>query len=258
MHRYWENFKKYRFLLKELVVNDIKIKYRRSVLGILWSVLHPLLMMIVLTLVFSNLFKSDIPNFPVYVFTGRLVWDLFFQSTVSSMSSVTSNAALIKKVYIPKYIFPLARCFSALVNTSFSFVALLLVMLVVKVEITPVLLLLPLAVFYIFLFATGLSLLLSAYTVFFKDLTYLYEVFTTAWMYFTPIFYPTTVLPEKYQFIFAINPLYYLVDYFRDIVMFSTFPSMKDNLICLSIGVVAFIIGFYSFYRKQDKFILHV
>lgn len=258
MGSYWKDFKKYRFLLYELVVSDIKIRYRRSFLGIIWSVLHPLLMMIVLTLVFSNLFKSDIPNFPVYVFTGRLVWDLFYQSTVSSMSSVTSNAALIKKVYIPKYIFPLARCASALVNTSFSFVALLIVMVVTGVEITPVLLLLPLAVFYIFLFATGLALILSAYTVFFRDLTYLYEVLTTAWMYFTPVFYPPTVLPEKYQIIFTLNPLYYFVDYFRELVMFATFPSMKQNLICFLIGLITFIIGSFLFYKKQDKFILHI
>ncbi|MEK3783969.1 ABC transporter permease [Paenibacillus sp. FSL R5-0810] len=258
MIRYWENFKKYRFLLRELVVNDIKLRYRRSVLGVIWSVLHPLLMMVVLTLVFSNLFKSDIENFPVYVFTGRLVWDLFYQSTISSMSSITANASLIKKVYIPKYIFPLARCLSSLVNTLFSLVALFLVMIVVDVKITPVMLLLPLAIFYIFLFTTGIALFLSSYTVFFRDLNYLYEVFTTAWMYFTPIFYPPTVLPEKFQFIFQINPLYYMVDYFREIVMFATFPSMRHNLLCFAIGLVAFLVGFYTFYRKQDKFILHV
>ncbi|WNS42732.1 ABC transporter permease [Paenibacillus sp. MMS20-IR301] len=258
MKNYWANFIKYRHLLRELVINDIKLKYRRSVLGIIWSVLQPLMMMVVLTLVFSNLFKSDIPYFPVYVLTGRIVWDLYYQGTASSMGSVVANASLIKKVYVPKYIFPLARCLSSLVNTGFSLVALLIVMLVVGVKITPVILLLPIPIFYVFLFATGVGLLLSAYNVFFRDISYLYEVFTTAWMYFTPLFYPPTVLPEKYQFIFTINPLYYMVDFFRQIVMYQSFPTVKDNIICLSIGIVSFIIGFYAFYKKQDKFILYV
>ncbi|MFE9277955.1 ABC transporter permease [Paenibacillus glucanolyticus] len=258
MKQYWNNFLKYRFLLNELVVNDIKLRYRRSVLGILWSVLHPLLMMVVLTLVFSNLFKSDIPYFPVYVLTGRIIWDMYSNATIQSMGSIVGNASLIKKVYVPKYIFPLSRCISSLVNTGFSLIAMILVMLVVGVKITPVLLLLPLALVYVFLFSVGIGMLLSALTVFFRDVSYLYEVLLTAWMYFTPLFYPANVLPDNMQFIFKINPLYYMVDYFRQIVMYQTFPSIQENVICLLIAVISFIIGFYVFYKKQDKFILHV
>ncbi|MDF2650168.1 MAG: transporter [Paenibacillus sp.] len=258
MKTYWLNFIKYRFLLRELVANDIKLKYRRSVLGIIWSVLHPLMMMIVLTLVFSNLFKSDIPYFPVYIFTGRIVWDLYSHSTTLSMGAIVGNAALIKKVYVPKYIFPLAKCLSTLVNTFFSLIALFFVMFVVGVQITPVLLLIPLALFYVFLFAVGIGLLLSSLSVFFRDMNYLYEVLLTAWMYFTPLFYPATVLPQKYQFIFTLNPLYYMVDFFRDIVMYQTFPSIRENVICLLIGLISFLVGFYVFYKKQDRFILHV
>lgn len=258
MKTYWQNFSKYRFLLRELVVNDIKLRYRKSVLGIVWSVLHPLLMMFVLTMVFSNLFKSDVPYFPVYVFTGRIIWDMYSQCTSMSMNSIVGNASLIKKVYIPKYIFPLAKCLSTLANSGFSLIALLVVMLFVGVKITPVLLLVPLAIFYVFLFATGVGLLLSAYTVFFRDISYLYEVLLTAWMYFTPLFYPASVLPENYQFIFYINPLYYMVDFFRQIVMYQTFPSIYENMICFLFGFITFIVGFYVFYKKQDKFILHV
>ena len=258
MINYWANFTKYRPLLKELVITDIKLKYRRSVLGIVWSVLQPLLMMIVLTLVFSNLFKSDIPYFPVYVLTGRIIWDLYYQGSASPMGAIVANASLIKKVYVPKYIFPLARCLSSLVNTAFSMVALFVVMLAVGVDITPICLLIPIPIFYVFLFATGVGLLLSSYNVFFRDISYLYEVFTTAWMYFTPLFYPPNVLPEKYQFIFDFNPLYYMVTFFRDIVMYQTFPGVKENLICLGIGVISFVVGLYTFYKKQDKFILYV
>lgn len=255
---YLSNFLKYRFLLRELVINEIKMKYRRSVLGILWSVLHPLMMMIVLTMVFSTLFKSDIPNFPVYLLAGRLIWDLYSQATIFAMGSVVDNAGLIKKVYVPKYIFPLARSFSALVNSMFALVAVLIVMVICKVEITPVVLLIPIPLFYTFIFSLGIGLLFASLNVFFRDLAYLYEVLLTAWQYFTPLFYPENIVPQSFKFIFKINPLYYFVNYFRDVVMYGKFPSIKANLICLCISFVTFIIGVYVFYKKQDKFILYI
>lgn len=255
---YADNFLKYRFLLKQLVVNDIKIKYRRSVLGIVWSVLHPLMMMIVLTIVFSSIFKSAIYHFPVYILTGRIIWDMYSQATSSSMGSVIDNSALIKKVYVPKYIFPLAKVCSSLVNTLFSLVALALVMIVTGVKPTPTLILLPLPIFYTFLFATGVGLFLSAYTVFFRDLNYLYEVLLTAWSYFTPTFYPAEIIPKRLSFILTFNPLWHFIAMFRKVTMYGMIPSLQDNIMCLSIGLISIIIGFIAFYRKQDKFILYV
>lgn len=257
-NKYISNFLKYRFLLRELVINDIKIKYRRSVMGILWSVLHPLLMMIVLTIVFSSLFKSDIPNFAVYLLAGRLIWDLYSQATIFAMGSVVDNASLIKKVYVPKYIFPVAKSFSALVNSLFALIALFIVMIICKVKITPLVLLIPIPLFYTFIFALGVGLLFSAFNVFFRDLAYLYEVFLTAWMYFTPLFYPESIIPERYKIILKINPLYYYVNFFRDVVLYGKFPSVKENMICLSISFFSLIIGLYVFYKKQDKFILYI
>lgn len=258
MKKYWENFVKYRFLLRELVVTDVKLRYRRSTLGIIWSVLQPLLLMVVLTIVFSQLFKSDIPYFPVYVLTGRILWDFFSQSTIMAMNSITGNAALIKKVYVPKYIFPIAKATSTLVNTAFALIAMLIVMVAVGIKITPVLLLLPLFIFYIFLFAMGVGLILSTLSVFFRDVNYLYEVSLIAWMYLTPLFYPASILGEKFRFILQFNPLYYMIQYFREIVMFATFPSIEQNIICFSIGLLSFLIGLFVFYRKQNEFILYV
>jgi ABC-2 type transport system permease protein len=255
---YLYNFNKYKHLLKELVVNDIKIKYQRSVLGVIWSVLHPLMIMIVLTTVFSTLFKMDIENYPVYVLSGRLIWDLYFQSTIFAQNSIADNASLIKKVYVPKYIFPIAKCLTAVVNTAFSSIALLFVMAVTGVTITPVLLLLPIAVFYLVLFSMGIGLIMATFTVFFRDLVYLYEVFLTAWMYLTPVFYPASILPESVQFILKINPISYYLDFFRDIVLYSSFPDIKTNLMCFGIGIVTFFLGVIIFYKKQDRFILYV
>lgn len=258
MKAYLENFLKYRFLLKELVINDIKIKYRRSVLGILWSVLQPLMMMVVLTLVFSALFKSDIPHFAVYVLTGRIIWDLYSQATVFAMASIVGNASLIKKVYVPKYIFPLSKCISALVNTVFALIALMIMVVVSHIKITVVILLLPLPLLYVFLFATGIGLLISAYAVFFRDLNYLYDILLTAWMYFTPLFYPVSIIPKEILFMIQLNPLYYMLEMFRQIIMYGQIPTIGSHITCLLISLVSLLIGFFAFLKKQDRFILYV
>ncbi|MCP3794777.1 ABC transporter permease [Paenibacillus sp. FSL M7-0802] len=259
MQKYFLNFNKYRYLLKQLVINDIKIKYRRSILGVIWSVLQPLMMMIVLTMVFASLFKSNIPHFAIYVLTGRIIWDLFSSGTIMAMDSVVGNASLIKKVYIPKYIFPLSKCFSSLVNTAFALIALVIVAIVSGgVKLTPNLFLIPIPLFYTFLFGVGLSFILSAYTVFFRDLKYLYEVLLTAWMYFTPQFFPMSIIPDNLKIVFELNPLYYTLQMFRDVVMYGVTPTLQQHLICASIGVVTLIIGLLVFRRKQDDFILYI
>jgi ABC-2 type transport system permease protein len=258
MKVYLNNFLKFRFLLFELVINDIKVKYRRSVLGVLWSVLHPLMMMMVLTVVFSSLFKSDIPHFAVYVLTGRIIWDLYSQATIFSMSSIVNNAALIKKVYVPKYIFPLAKSFSSLVNTIFSLIALVIVMVISGVKVNFNILFFPLPLIYTFMFATGVGLIMSAYAVFFRDLNYLYEVLLTVWMYFTPLFYPISILPKEIQFTLQMNPLYHMLNMFREITIYGQTPSLVSNLLCFLIGASSLLVGFIVFYKKQDKFILYI
>lgn len=249
---------KYRFLLQELVSNEIKIKYRRSVLGVLWSVLQPLMMMIILTVVFSAIFKSNIKNFAVYVLTGRIIWDLFQLTTTLALNSIVTNAGLIKKVYVPKYIFPISKGLTALVNTGFSLVALVLVIIFTGVKINFSILLLPIPLLSLFLFAVGIGLIMSAYTVFFRDLAYLYELVLTVWMYLTPIFYPLSIIPEKYSVFIKLNPIIYYLEMFRDIVMYGKIPALSSFLICLLIGIASLITGFYLFNKKQDKFILHI
>jgi ABC-2 type transport system permease protein len=259
LNNYIENFKKYRYLLYQLVINDIKVKYRRSVLGIIWSILHPLLMVAVLTLVFSSLFKSDITHFAIYVLTGRIMWDLFAQSTSFAMSSISGNASLIKKVYVPKYIFPLAKCFFSLVNTLMALVALILIALFSGgVEISPALFLLPFPLLYTFIFAIGISLILAAYTVFFRDLEHLYEVLLTAWVYFTPIFYPISIIPENLKIFLKFNPIYHTLSMFRDVVMYGHYPTLEQHLICASIAFGSLFIGVFIFHKRQDQFILYV
>lgn len=251
-------FMKYKNLLYELVNRDIKIRYRRSVLGLLWTILNPILMMTVITLVFSGFFKSDIQNFAIYYFTGNLLFSFVNESTVNAMNAIVGNGSLIKKVYVPKYLFPMSKIFSSLVNLLFSFIAMLLVMLVLRAPFYPTMFLIPVIVLYVVLFSIGLGLILATAQVFFRDTGHLYSVFTILWMYMTPLFYPRTLLEDKLSFILTWNPMVHFVDFMRDIVLYNTVPTAQENLICAGIGMGFLALGLFFFYRKQDKFILFV
>lgn len=253
-----EGFRRFTPLLRELVVRDIKVRYRHSVLGLVWTVLNPLLMMVVITIVFSTVFKQNIPNFPIYYLAGSLIFSFNSESTTTALSSIYSNASLIKKVYIPKYLFPLANVLSGLVNLGFSLIAMFIVMLVTGAPFHATLLLLPIPIFYTFLFSAGLGILLSAITVFFRDIAHFYSVFILAWTYFTPIFYPVDILPDAAMKLMQLNPMYYLVTYMRSLVLYGVFPSLKENLLCLCLGLLMLALGLFVFYKKQDKFVLYV
>ena len=201
------NLFKYKWLLQELVIRDLKIKYRRSVLGYLWSVLNPLLMMLVLTVVFSTVFRFDIPNYPVYVLTGQLLFSFYNESTTMAMDSILTGASLIKKVYLPKYIFPLSKVLSTFVTMLFSLIALFIVMIVTDAEFHVTLILLPVAFLYMLIFSLGVSLILSVSVIYFRDIKHLYGVFLSALNYLTPIFYPTSILPEWVKQWMFFNPL---------------------------------------------------
>lgn len=249
---------KYIPLLNQLVKRDIKVRYRKSFLGMLWTVLNPLMMMCVMTIVFSTLFKSNIDNFPVYFLTGNLLFAFNSEATQQALSSIVGNALLIKKIYVPKYLFPVSRVVSCLVNFFFSFTALLIVMIITKSKFYITMLLIPLPILALLLFTIGLSLLLSSITVFFRDIGHFYSVFILAWNYLTPVFYPVEILPDNLRWIINFNPMYYYITYFRLLIRDGMLPSLELNLYCFGIGIVIFLIGILGFWRKQDKFILYI
>lgn len=253
-----EGMKKYKNLLYELVIRDIKIRYRRSVLGLLWTLLNPILMMAVMTIVFSNLFRFDIANYPIYLFTANILFTFMVESTTNSLYAITGNSSLIRKVYIPKYLFPVSKALSSFVNLFFSFIAMLLVMIVTKVPFYQTLWLSPLVIIYVLIFSIGLGLMLSTAMVFFRDTAHLYSVFTLAWMYLTPIFYPVDLLKEKSNLFLTLNPMYHFVEFFRNIVLYNTIPTLYDNILCFLISFVFLILGLFIFYKKQDKFIIYM
>ena len=253
-----EGFRRFTPLLRELVVRDIKVRYRHSALGLVWTVLNPLLMMVVITIVFSTLFKQNIPNFPIYYLSGSLIFAFNSESTTTALNSIISNASLIKKVYIPKYLFPLSNVLSGLVNLGFSLIAMFIVMLITDAPFHATLLLLPIPIFYTFLFSVGLGILLSAVTVFLRDIAHFYGVFILAWTYFTPIFYPVDILPDFALRLMQFNPMFHYVNFMRELVIYGTFPGITENLICMAMSVLMLFAGFWVFYKKQDHFVLYI
>lgn len=256
---YLAKFKQYIPLVTNLVSRDLKVKYRRSVLGFLWSILNPLLMALVIHTVFSRLFRFDVEYFATYYLVGSLIFNFVVECTSNALGSVIGASALIKKVYIPKYIFPLQKCVFALVNMLFGCVAVIVVMLIQGVPFKPTMLLFFVPMLYAFVFAYGFGLFLSAATVFFRDIQHLYSVFTMVWMYLTPIIYPEDMLLSNgLGIIMKLNPMYHYVHYLRSVVMYGTIPSLDENILCIVFALVMLIFGTVVFKKTQDKFILHI
>ena len=258
MSTYIKNFLKFQPLLSELVARDVKIKYRRSVLGVFWTLLNPLCMMVILSVVFSNIFKFDIENFPLYVLSGQVVFNFFNDATTSSMTSIINNAALLKKVYVPKYLFVLARVFSSFINLMASYTALLLVMVAVRAELYWTVFLSFIPLLLVVVFSMGIGMLLAALTVRFRDIMHLYSVFTTGLMYLTPVIYPMSMLPGKIRMIVLLNPLTNYLEMFRDLIFNNTLPSAGALALGVAEGLAAMALGLYVFYKNQDEFILNI
>lgn len=255
---YIQNFKKFRPLLNELITRDIKTKYRKSILGVFWTILNPLFMMIVLSVVFSNLFKFDIEYFPVYLLSGQLIFNFFSEATTNAMGAIIANGPLIKKVYVPKYMFVLSRIFSSSINLLASFTAMIFVMLAMRVELHYTVLLAPIPLFFIVFFSLGVGLILAAVTVKFRDIMHLYSVFVTALMYLTPVIYPMSIIPEWLKKIVLLNPITNILMMFRDVMLNNTPPSLESVLLATIEVIVVMVLGLYVFYKRQDTFILDI
>ena len=258
MKQYINNFLKYRSLLYELAARDVKIKYRKSVLGIFWSILNPLLMMTIMSIVFSNLFKFDVENYPVYILSGQVIFNFFNEATSGCLTAILGNSALIKKVYIPKYLFVLSRITSSLINLLSTFCALIIVMICTRSELHYTTFLVPIPLIFLSIFSLGIGLILAAATVKFRDVMHFYSVFTTGLMYLTPVIYPIESLPSPIYEIVRINPLTSMLMMFRNAIKYDAMPGTLNLVIAAVSAFSALIIGLYVFYKQQDTFILNI
>lgn len=258
MKKYINGFLKYRFLLKELVKKGITLKYRRSYLGIIWTLIEPLLTMIVLTIVFGTLLGNTNKSFPVYILTGRLLYTMFSTSTKEAMRSIRTNSAMIKKVYVPKYLYPLSGILFNYVIFLISLIVLFVVALVLGIYPTWHLVQAVIPLINILLLSLGVGMILGTFSVFFRDLEYLWNVALMLIMYMCAIFYyPEKLLNSGYAFVLKYNPLYCIIDNFRSAV-FGRPLNWGYTCYAMGFSVVAILIGFGVFYKQQDRFVLYI
>lgn len=263
----FKNFKRYWFLMTQLISRDFKVKYKRSVLGVLWSLLYPILMLTVMAIVFSQMFKFKVEgiNYIVYLMTGIVMFNYFSEASNTAMVSVVENFPLINKVYIPKYIFPFEKCLFVGINFLLTLIPWLGIIVLSHFGLGEYVchfnwayLLLPYIFICLFLFTAGMGLLLSCISVFLRDVFYIYGIVLTMWNYLTPVFYSIEILPVKLQMIMKFNPLYQFLTAVRSIVVYEQRPSYTTLGILGLIGIGMLALGTFVFKKKQDKFIYYV
>ena len=246
---------RYRDLVLQLVRRDVLTRYKRSLLGVAWTLINPLGMMIVLTLVFSQVFRfGGTQEYPVFVLSGLLAWTFFSQTTTAAMVNLVWGGGMLNRIYIPRASFALAAIGTGLVNIIISLVPLLLVMVVTGVPVHLSFLFLPVPILFLAAFSLGLGLLLSTVAVYFPDVKEMYQIVLTAWMYLTPIIYPVEVIPEAYRtLITTLNPMYHLVELFRIPILPGRFPTLEETLPAFLIALVTLVAGWWAFSQKADE-----
>ena len=244
---------RYRYLLMQLTRRDILARYKRSVLGVAWTMLNPLGTMIVLTVVFSQLFKS-VESYPAYILSGLIAWNFFSQSTSAAMSGMVWGGSLIQRIYIPRTSFAISAVLTAVVNLVLSIVPLLIVMLFTQVKVTWAILFLPVSIIVLAAFSLGIGLILSTAAVYFPDVNEMYQIILTAWMYLTPIVYPENIIPENLVTLYHLNPMYQLVQLFRLPIYSGRIPTLAELLPALIISLITLVIGWWVFTSKSDEF----
>ena len=253
-----QEIKRYRFLISQLVRRDFNHKYRQSILGVLWSFLNPLLMMGVQYLVFSFLFHNAIENFPVYLMTGIIFFNFFNEASTLAMQSVTANAGLIRKVYMPRYVYPLSQVLFALVNVTIELIPLFLLILLTGLPLTPAALLLPIPILGIACFALGIGMILATLNVYFRDTGFLWGIAILLWTYLTPLFYPETIIPSSWLTVYHMNPMYQFIYFIRCLLLQGATPQPQTYAICAACALISLALGFWVFRRKQNDFIYYL
>jgi ABC-2 type transport system permease protein len=245
---------RYRDLIVFLVRRDLTARYKRSVLGIAWTMLNPLGMMIVLSIVFSQIFKMGIENYPAFVLSGLIAWTFFSQTSSAAINVLVWGGDLLQRIYIPRSAFAISSIGTGLINLLLSLIPLLLVMIVIGTPLHITILLAPLAMILLGLFSLGIGLLISTIGIYFYDIVEMYAILLMAWMYLTPIIYTLDLLPAPLQKWLQLNPLVHLVGLFRSLVFYGQIPSLEYWLISIGVAVGTFLIGWLIFTNKADEF----
>jgi ABC-type polysaccharide/polyol phosphate export permease len=249
---------RYGYLLESLVAREVKVRYRRSVLGVLWTLLNPILMMAIFTVVFSTLFARTLDDFPIYFLSANLSWHFFAGGSNLAMTSMVRNAALYKRIYVPKYIFVLAAVLSDTVNFVISLIPLAALMLIFRHPVTPAILFVPVAFVILLIFTTGVSFIVATIAVFFDDITQFYQVILQALMYLTALFYPLSIVPPAWRILIEMNPLYHLIQLIREPIYDGKMPAPESIVFATVTAIAVLVIGWFLFSRNSDRFVYYV
>ncbi len=249
---------RYRDLVNTLVARDLKVRYRRSAIGFLWTMLHPLITMLVLTFVFSHLFRANLPNFPVYALTGIVLWNFFSQVIVASMNSLRGNASLLTKLPVPKAVFPVAILCGGLVNLLCAMVPLLLIIFLTGHPVGPTLLFVPVGVLVAACFTLGCGLLLAPLAAFFTDTVELVTIVLTILFYLTPVFYPVAIMPPDLHWVVGTNPVYWVLEVFRTPIYDGVLPDVQTLALGAGIALVFLVVGAAVFRGTSHRIAFYV
>ena len=249
---------RYRDLIFQLISRSVKTRYKRSLLGVAWTMINPLLTMGVLTLVFSSVFKYPGREYALYVLSGLLVWNFFAQSTSAAMVDLVWSGGLIGRVFVPKAAFAVAAIGTGLVNLVLALGAYMLIALILGARIHASVLFLPVPILITSLFALGVGLALSSVAIYFADVMPMYEVLLTAWLYLTPVIYPLDLVPEGVKVFLYLNPLYYLVDAFRTPLLDGRLPELSTIVVGFAIACLSLLLGWWVFTRKAREYAYNV
>lgn len=253
-----QRIKQHRFLFEELVKRDFTKKYKRTVLGMVWSVLGPLMTLGVMALVFTQFFGRNIEHFVIYMFCGNLLFSFFKESTLTGMTSLYDNAGIFSKVNVPKFMFLLSKNVATIINFGINLIVLFVFCIVDGVPITWKFILLIYPVLCLIVFNLGMGFVLSALYLMFRDMKYLYDIFTLLLMYVSAIFYSVTAYPEHIQKLFYLNPIYGYISYFRQIILEGTIPSLSLHLINAAFAAVMLAIGMIIYKKQNYKFLYYI
>jgi ABC-2 type transport system permease protein len=249
---------RYRELIWALALKELKIRYKRSVLGFLWALLNPAFMMLVLTLVFSTIMRFNIPHYPIFLLSVLLPWTFFSQSVSYAVESIVGNGDLIKKIAVPKLVFPMAALVSNIINLLLSLIPLALLVPLLRHPFYWTWIYLPVPLLALTIFTLGTTFFFAAANVYYRDVSHIVQVVLSAWFYFTPIIYSLDFVPAKYQWLFKLNPLIYVINGFRLAVYYGMVPRAQSVAASFVCGFLALVIGFAIFRKYQDDFVFYV
>jgi len=252
------NTVRYRELIWALALKELKVRYKRSVLGFMWALLNPALLMLVLTLVFSSIMRFPIPHYAIFLLSVLLPWTFFSQALAYGVESIVSNGDLIKKVSLPKVVFPIAALVSNLINLVLSLIPLALLVPALRHPFYWTWIYLPVPMLALAIFTLGAMFFFAAANVYYRDVSHILQIILSAWFYVTPIIYPLDLIPEKERWIFKLNPIIYVINGFRLAVYYGQLPHLQSIVASFVCAFLMLFIGFYLFRRNQDDFVFYV